>query len=183
MTTQTTEPTSFRAGDSASWERTFAGYLPADGWALAYRLVPRGAGSAIDIATVAAGESFAATLAATTTAAWAAGDYTLVGVLSKGAERVTVYSRACEVLPDLMAASATDARTTPAKIVEAIDAWMLGKAGWAGEKQVADRRIKDHPLPELLALRDYYAKLAAGERTLEALLSGAGASSRVNVRM
>lgn len=179
----THEPSSIRAGDSVSWSRTVAGYLASAGWGLAYRLVPRVGGTPIDIAAGVAGDAFAVSLASSATAGWAAGEYTLVGVVTKGTERATIYGAPCEILPNLMTAAAADTRSPAQIIVAAIDAWVSGKAGWAGEKQVGDRRIKDHPLPDLIALREHYARIVAGEAALQMLLTGSGGGGRVNVRM
>lgn len=181
----THEPSSIRAGDSVAWSRAVAGYLASAGWVLAYRLVPRAGGTPIDIVATADadGDAFAVSLASSDTEGWAAGDYTLVGVVTKGVERATVYGAACEVLPNLMAATAADTRSPAQTIVAAIDAWVSGKAGWAGEKQVGDRRIKDHPLPDLIALREHYARIVAGDAALQMLLTGSGGGGRVNVRM
>ncbi len=184
MATATTEPTSLRAGDSAAWVRSVEGYSPADGWQLAYALVPRSGGAKHTIATAVSGAGWSVDLKATDTAGYAPGAYTLVAVVSRGTERATIFTSACEVLPDLMEVDAQDTRSSAEKILAAIDAWLEKRAGWAGEKQVGDTRIKDHPLQDLLALRKTYEGIAARERSTKQLLDGTGAApGRVWVRM
>ncbi len=180
-----TEPTSLRSGDSASWSRTVEGYGPSAGWTLSYALVPRtSAGVKLNVSGVANGEGWALTLSAAQTATLSAGPYTLVGVVTKDADRKTIYSGACEVLPDLMQAAALDARSAAQKIIESIDAWLASRAGWAGEKMVGDRKIKQHPMPELIALRQHYEGIFSRERELAAFAAGrVYAPGRVVVRM
>lgn len=168
-----TEPTSLRSGDSASWSRTVEDYGPGAGWTLSYALVPRtAAGVKHSVIGVANGDGWDLTLSAADTAALSSGPYTLVGVVTKGSDRRTIYSGACEVLPDLMQASAIDTRSDAQKIIESIDAWLANRAGWAGEKMVADRKIKQHPMPELIALRQHYEGILARERELAAFAAG-----------
>lgn len=177
------EPTSIRSGDSYGWKRSLSQYPASSGWELAYRLVSQSSGDAHDIASSASGDDHVVSLTAATTADWLDGQYTLVGSVTKASERVTIYIDACTVLPDLMRAGASDQRGSAQKIVDAIDSWMSTKATWAGEKQIADRRIKDHDLVQLMQLREYYAGIARTEAATAALFAGTGASTRINVAM
>jgi hypothetical protein len=184
MTTETTAPSSLRAGDSAAWSYSDTTYLATAGWALAYRLVSRSGGASYSISAVANGDAFDVALDASDTAGFAEGNYTLVGAVTLGAERVTVCNQACSVLPDVMEATSLDQRSTARKIVEAIDAWLEGKAGWAGEKTIADRSIKDHPLPDLIVLRDRFMQDVASEDAAASIINGLGSMrGRVMVRM
>lgn len=179
-----TVPKSIRAGDSTVWRSSFADYKASAGWALAYRLVPRSGGAAKDIAAGADGDDFEVSLSASDTASYVAGEYTLVGRVTKASESFTVYADVCTVQPNLMTATSLDDRSTARRIVEAIDAWLSGKAGWAGEKTLGDRHIKDHPLPDLIRLRDRYAQDIAAEDAAASLFAGEGSMrGRVMVRM
>lgn len=176
-----------RAGDSAQWLRAVPLWPAGAGWSLVYRLLPREGGAPITINTTAEGDAYRVALTPADTATWAPGEYTLVGAVERGdgatAERITVHTSALTVQPDLMAAAAIDGRSPARKIVEAIDAWLSGRTGWAGEKSVGDRRIKDHTMPDLLRLRDYYATQARADEMAERLANGMGGSPRVMVRM
>jgi hypothetical protein len=185
----TAAPTSIRAGDSASWIATIAAFPAGDGWALAYRLIPRAGGSAHAIAASAEGDDYTVSLSVSATSLYAAGEYTLVGYVERGAdetlERATVHTSTLTVLPNLTTTATLDGRTSAQQIVEAIDAWLSGRAGWAGEKSVGDRSIKDHPLPDLITLRDYYAQQARSDVAAQNLMQGIGlgGGSRIMVRM
>ena len=58
-----------------------------------------------------------------------------------------------------------------------LNAWLEGKADFAGEIELAGRRIKTYSLEELLMLRDRYAAMAANEA------AGTGAVRRMVVRL
>jgi len=185
----TAEPTSLRAGDSARWTKSLAAHPASAGWQLHYRLVPRAGGSAHSIAASAEGDDYAVSLSVSATSLYVAGEYTLVGYVEWGAdealERITVHTSTLSVLPDLTTTANLDGRTPAQQIVEAIDAWLSGRKGWAGEKALGDRSIKDHPLPDLMRLRDYYAAQARSDQAAQNLTAGIGigGGSRVMVRM
>jgi len=178
------EPTSIRAGDSIGWRRSFADYPASAGGVLAYRLIPRRSGDALPIEAIADGDDFVVAVSAASTSSLIPGEYTLAGAITMGESRIMVHTSTVSVLPDLMAASSLDDRSSARKIVEAIDAWLSGKAGWAGEKTIADRSIKDHPLPDLIKLRDRFSQDIASEDAALNLVNGIGGGrGRVMVRM
>jgi hypothetical protein len=179
-----TLPPHLVAGDSFAAVVSPGDFPPADGWS-AKIIVVGGAFREQADATVVDGE-FRFAIAAADTADWTPGRYNVFVAFSKGAERYTLGAGSFDVRPDPLAASVTnfDTRSAAQKIVEAIDAWMQGKAGWAGEKQIGDRRIKDHPLPELLQVRSHYATIVAGEQAAANLAAGIpNTRGRVNVQM
>jgi hypothetical protein len=162
------EPLSVRSGDSVSWTRDEATYTPAAGWTLNYRLIPA-SGAAIDVATTGAGSTFTVSLAAATTAAWAAGSYTLAGMASKGAERVTVFTGTLSVLPNLATAAAFDPRTAAEiELAAARTAWAQGRKSYTiGDRQVtyadpADMLVRIRYLEQQVANERYLAEIGAG---------------------
>lgn len=155
-------PSSLRAGDSAHWTRSFADYPASAGWALAYTLV--GTSGLHSFSATTSGDAFAVDITASTTAAWVAGRYTLVEYLTKGTDRVTVGAATLLLLADLAAVpSATDTRSHAAKVLDKINAWLETGNVISGEFQIADRRIRQYGIAELLALRDRYAAIVASE--------------------
>lgn len=177
------EPNAIRAGDSASWSRTMAQYLAGDGWALQYRLVPQSGGCAYDVAAAADGDGFQVSLPSSETALWAAGTYTLVGVMTKAAERVTVYAGPLTVAANLMDAPALDARSRARVIVDAIDRFFATDDIGVLERQHADRTLRNRSTAELIQLRSFYAAQLAGEEQAQRLADGLGTGSRFVVRM
>lgn len=177
------EPKAIRAGDSATWSRTMAQYLAGNGWALQYRLVPQSGGCAYDIAAAADGDGFLVELPSSETSSWAAGLYTLVGVMSRAAERVTVYASPLMVAPNLMDSPAVDGRSKARIIVEAIDSYFATGDVAVLERQHADRMLRNRSHAELIQLRSFYAAQLAGEDQAERLAEGLGTGSRFVVRM
>ena len=88
MSLPTTEPTLLTAGDTWAWEITLADYPASAGWALSYALVSPTA--RIAITSAAAGDAHRVTVAATTTAGYAAGTYTWQSYVTRTTERHTV---------------------------------------------------------------------------------------------
>lgn len=155
-------PRELRAGDSANWARSFADYPASAGWALAYRLV--GATAVHGITATASGDAFNVALASTDTAAWAAGRYTLVEYVTKGAQRQTIATTSLAVLPNLAAASAgIDLRSPAQRMLDTIEAWMSTKSPVHGSVQYGDRRIDQYDVKDLLVIRSRLQAEVANE--------------------
>jgi hypothetical protein len=149
-------PSSITAGDTVAWSRTLADYPAGAGWSLKYKLVGASGAYAIDATVSADGNAYAVVLDAATTAAWTTGNYQLQEYVTNGSgERHTLGVSALKVLPDLAAASGgMDLRTSPQRILDAINAVLEGRATSADLKvQINGRSIEYIPLSELLALR------------------------------
>ena len=157
-------PAELTAGDSASWLRTIPDYPASAGWALAYTLVS--ASAVFTIAATADGDSFAVSVGASASAAWAAGSYRVQETVTRDDERHTVATTTLRVLPDLAAASSgVDTRTHAQKVLDSLNAWLESKAPVAGAMELNGRKISWYPLPDLLKLRDRYrAEVAAEQR-------------------
>jgi len=108
----TSEPSAIRAGDSVTWQRVLPEFSAADGWALKYRLL-YATGAAVDIASAGVETVHTVDLTSADTAAFVAGDATLVGYVENtgtGA-RTTLESASVKILPDLTQASTYDGRS------------------------------------------------------------------------
>ena len=155
--TPTKEPTRATANDTLSWQRSLPDYLSSDGWNLAYAL--RGP-SSVDISTTAEGAGYLATA----TAPAASGDYYLQGTVSKGSQRITVYSGTLTLTADISAATAPyDGRSANKKILDLIDAAISGRASRADLEYEVDfgssrRRFKFMTPVDLANVRGIYAQ-------------------------
>jgi hypothetical protein len=141
------------------------------------RLVARtGSSSPIELTAAASGDDHAFTVAAGTTAAWAALAYTVALWVEKGAEKYTVSQAQLTVAPDPRAlAAGTDTRTPPRKT---LDDLLAARAVWATTNgrtrryKIGDREREFASAAELdaeirfwqgqLAQEDAAARLAAG---------------------
>lgn len=177
-------PTTFRAGDSASWSESLPDYLPADGWALNFRLLWAAGGA--DIPSTPSGDEHAVSLSATATASWPAGPATLVSQAVKGAEKITLGSQSVTILPDLMAAVSHDGRSRNQRALDAAEAALLayaegGKAHVA-EYEIDGNRMRFRDTQQILDLINHFKRLVAKENAALALVQGGGAPGRVYYR-
>lgn len=178
--TPTIEPSSVNAGDTWRWTRSLADYPASAGWALSYTLI--NASAKITISAAASGDDHAVTVAAATTATYAAGTYDWRARVSKAGEVYTVGEGRITVR-NAYAASTFDARSHARKTLDAIEAVIEGRASSStAEYQIAGRQLKYIPVPDLLALRDKYRAEVKREDAIAAVAAGLPDSRRVFVR-
>jgi hypothetical protein len=165
-------PRQITPGETVEWTKTFADFTP-DEWTVTYYF--RGAGTGFDVAGTANpldALGYAFTIPSTTTDDASAGRYYFQAWADDGAgEKHLVDQGETELLPslvDLAVETNYDGRSQAKKILDAIDAMMIGKAttdqqeymiGAAGAQRML-RRIEP---TQLLELRKYYASLVAAE--------------------
>ena len=121
----TTEPSSLRAGDTWQWRREDLADYPASAWTLVYYF--RNASAHFDITASADGDAYAVTVAKASSGK-APGWYDWIAVVSSATERHEVDRGRLEILPDYATAAVLDGRSTARRILEAIDALILGRA-------------------------------------------------------
>lgn len=175
----TIEPTSLNAGDTAKWLKSLPDYPAGDGWALSYTLV--NADQRLTFSASAQGDDFLVQVAAATTTTWPAGDYDWRATVSRSGEVFTVGSGRMTIAPAFGAA--IDARSHARRTLEAIEATLEGRAtSSTAEYEIAGRRLKHIPVPELLTLRDRYRQEVAAEDTAARIQAGLGNPGRIYVR-
>jgi hypothetical protein len=172
-------------GDSLSVLDTHADYPASAGWILKYRFVPRISGAAIQLTSVAEGDSYRTTVSSSTTAGWTAGNYAWSKWVEKGSERKTLESGEIVFLPDpAQMTVGTDTRSHVEKVLDSIEAMLEGKATKdVQEYTIADRQLKHYTVPELLVWRDKYKAQLAAERAAKSLTKGTGLGRKILVRL
>lgn len=175
-----TEPASINAGDTIKWTRSLADH-PADaGWALTYTFI--NAAGKFTVTATASGSDHLATLSATASAALLPGDYDWRAQASLAGEVYTVGSGRCTVNPSF-GARVLDTRSQARRTLQAIEDTLEGRAGSAvAEYEIAGRRLKNIPLPELLTLRDRLRQDVAREDAASAIAAGQQPRGRIQVR-
>jgi hypothetical protein len=124
-TAPTTEPAALRSGDTWQWTPDLGDY-PADAWTLTYYF--RNATAHFDIVATADGTGHVVSMAKAATAVLVPGWYEWTAFVSTVTERYQVGSGRTEVLPDLAANTAFDARSFARKMLDAIEAALLDRA-------------------------------------------------------
>lgn len=183
-------------GDTLSFTTSLPDYPASAGWVLKYRLVPRTAGpSAIDITASASGDDHAVSVSATTTALWAAGEYSWAAWVEKSGERHTVEGWASAdgrygggtitLKPDPSVTTAYDGRSQAAKAVDdlraALATWTATQ-GHVAEYSIAGRTMKFKAGEDILRLLSYWEVQLQRERAAEAAAKGQASPRRYYLR-
>lgn len=127
------------------------------------------------------GDNYLVNISAATTAAYVAGSYDFRATVSKAGEVFTVSQGRMAVTPAF--GVAVDARSQARRTLEAIDATLEGRASSAtAEYEIAGRKMRFIPIPELLQLRDRLRRDVAGQDAAAAVAKGLGNPNRIYVR-
>jgi len=175
-------PTTVVAGDTVKYQLSLADYPAGDGWTMTTEIV----GSSADLGTftaVASGDDYLTTIAATTTAGWAAGDYSYQIIVTLSSERFTVERGTVTVKPDLATASTLDGRTHAKTVLDAIEALLEGKATKdQASYSIAGRSLARYTFEELLVLRSKYQAEVQAETNADRIAKGLGTSAKIHTR-
>mgnify|MGYP000532970256 CR=1 FL=1 len=180
----TTVPSSITAGDTVAWQIALADYPASAGWSLSYRLI--NALGKIDITSAAAGDDHLVNVSAATSAAWVAGDYDLLGVVTKAAERYTVSTGRVTIKPNLAALTTYDGRTPERIALEALQSayidYLSNGQGHVAEYEIAGRRMKFRNAAEIWQQIEKLKREVAQEDQAARLAAGLPSRRRVTVR-
>ena len=176
------EPAEVRAGDTIKWKRSLDLYKANDGWSLQYAF--RGSSGTIDISASADGADHLINVAPSTSAAYSAGIYDVIGYVTKGSDRHTVFSSRIEILVDLATAgSSYDGRSHVKKTLDAIEAVLENRATKEIEESTIEGvAIKRIPHSELLTFRSKYLQWYQQEQASERLKQGQGSGRTILTR-
>jgi hypothetical protein len=171
--TPTNEPKELRAGVTWEWDRNDLSDYPATTWTLKYWFKRQGGTDKFSITASASGSNFAVSVAAATTLAYVADDYTWVAVVTAGSEVFEVDHGTMKILPRYDQDVALDDRTHAKKVLEAIEAVLESRATKDQEEYtIGTRSLKRTPLKDLIALRDKYKAEVFGEQLAENARNG-----------
>lgn len=175
-----TEPANLNAGDTARWIKSLADHPASDGWQLTYTLL--NATGKISFNATAQDDDHLVNVPVAITGAWPAGSYTWRATASKDGDVFTVGSGQTTVHPSF-AAGMGDARSQARRTLDAIEATLEGRASSAtAEYEIAGRKLKYIPLPELLQLRDRLRRDVRSEDAAATMAAGHGNPGRIFVR-
>lgn len=177
----TKEPATMNAGDSISWLLTLADYPASDGWTLKYNAVS--ASGRFAIVSSASGDDHAVSVAKETSAAYPAGNYTLVKYVESATELITLAELPLTVRPNLAGTTtAYDNRSHVKKVLDAIEAVLEGVASTDQQEITIDgTAIKRRTVADLLKLRGQYLQYYQQEQAA-AGISGASGRQKILVR-
>ena len=158
------EPTVLQAGDSWQWNRTYVDY-PASVWTLTYYLYGTTVVDADGFAASADGDEHQVRTLPDYSTAFAGGEYTLVGVISNGTDRFTIFEDALELIADPAVLAQSAQKTHAETCYDLLVALIEGRIPKDQESfQINGRAVNRIPIAEALKLRGYYAGQIEQER-------------------
>ena len=168
-----TEPTEFIRGDTVSWTKAFASYLPEDGWSLTYYFT-----SQSDYQTIAASDngdgSFLAAINLAASQAFEAGTYQWQAVVTKTDEQKTLDSGTVVVKPGFVGVSAGfDDRTFAKKVLDKLEELILSTADHEETNLAIDGvSMSFETKADLIVARDRFKREVAEQKLAEDLANG-----------
>lgn len=160
-------------GDTLQFDTDVPDYPASDGYTLTYRLVPRVSGAAIEITASADGDTYEVNVAAATTAAWTAGEYSWHSYVTLSGARYTVGQGQITLKPNPATMSAQDTRSHARKMLAAIEALLEGRSGSDIQAYtIHNRSITKMTVPELVKWRSYYQQQVRSEDAAASLANG-----------
>lgn len=175
------------AGDTLNFTTYVADYLPADGWTLKFRLVPRSSGTPIDITTAQDADDSTlhrAQVPAATTAGWGATDYSWTSWVEQGTEKYTVSSGQIKVSPDPRVVATLDSRSTARVALDNVRAVISGTASANVQSYTINgRQLQRYSITELLALESKLSADVQREENCAAMASGQPSRRKTYVRL
>jgi hypothetical protein len=178
----TSEPLEIISGATVKWTKSLSDY-PADTWTLSYQFV--NAADAQAVTCTASGLDHLATITAAQTAAMVAGDWYWQAKVTDGDEVYAVGQGRVEVKANFAVAGASslDARSHVKKVLDALEAVLVGKAS---EDQlsmsIGDRSLSRYSFDELRKMRSAYKSEYAREQRQERIAAGLGHGGKVRIR-
>lgn len=170
-----------RLGDSAAFTVSYPKYPASEGWALDY--VIAGAGGKTGLEATAEGNDFKVVLPHSFTGQLSVGAARLVGRISKGDERFTVYDAPIIIRPNLMEGGAgSDVRSAAQRGLDNITAVLEKRATKDQDNySINGRSLGRTPIESLIILKDHYRQEVAHEKRAARFANG-GALPRVLMR-
>jgi len=177
------EPKSFVAGEFVRWRCNEPSYPANNGWVLAYNLRSSISDSAIDVVSVADNEHHVVILTSQTTKDYKSGTYSWQCTAKKDEELHVVRNGTLIIKPNLSALTVFDGRSHIKKILDALEATLLGKASLDQlSYSISGRSLMRLSPSELLKWRDVYKAEYTRELQQEKLEQNLGVGNLIKVR-
>lgn len=179
-------PSTLNAGDSLAATLATDVYTAAAGWSAQLRLIGQGANKSIAGTSSAEGWAFPANSAATSD--WAAGSYSSIVLLTKGADRISQAGPSIKVLADPAAGGTTtlDLRTDARRALDELQAVYrsyITTNQLLHSYTIGTRTFQFHSITDLIKAIDAAKREVAAEEAAANLAAGRPSSGRIVVRM
>lgn len=171
------------AGDTLDFTTSAPDYPASAGWSLVFKLIPRTSGSVITITSTASGDDHQCQVGASTTAAWAAGNYSWSSRVTNGTEQYSLEQGSIVIKPDPATATTLDNRSHARKMLENIEAWLESRDPAVAEYEIAGRKMKYTPPDVLYLLKSRLTAEVAAEDNAARLANGLGTGRKIQFRI
>ena len=177
------------AGDTVNFTTSVADYPADEGWTLTYRLVLRSGSGAIELTSAQDGDDpslHRIQVPAATTASWTAGTYSWASWVTQGAERYSLGTGTCTVLPDPSTQTGTfDTRTDARRALDDAKAAFYTMSAQPHVKRysIGGRQMEFREAADIAALIDKLEAEVAREDRAERAAKGYADPRRYKVRI
>lgn len=180
--TALTEPSRVTAGDTVTWLKSLADYPASTGWVLSYTFI--NASTKISISATASGADHLVSVTAATSAAWVAGTYTWIAVVTKAAERFTVGQGSIVVAPNLAAAATYDTRSVAQKALDQVNQALAtyGAKAYLQSYEINGRKQAFQNPGEFMKFRSQLVAEVARETNVARIAAGLAPRNQISVR-
>jgi hypothetical protein len=181
METIDNTPSNIIANTTVEWSMS-PSYKPADGFTIECHLA--GASALIITGTSVDGDTVSFKINPADTATWAAGIAFYQYVAIKGSDKYVFIDAGQLEVKKLITSAPVDNRSLAKRIVDAIDAVMEGKAtADQAAYQIGNRQLTRIPLPDLMRVREYYARIVAAEDRNRQITKGNSPFGLIKLRL
>lgn len=181
----TTEPIRITAGDAVQWTIALDDYSPDDGWVLSYAFVCP-TDQHLETASDNGDGTFLVSLSTTDTSGLTPGTYAWKARVTKDGAPHVVRTGRLEVLADFAAggySAGYDARSTNKKILDALEAMLVGRASQDQvSMSIAGRSISRMSMQEITEAIDVFRSRVAAEVRAERRALGLPSSKHTRAR-
>jgi hypothetical protein len=175
------EPTSFIIGETVEWEKYLSEYPTKKGWNLSYSF--RNYSTGFDITAISKSDHYLVQLSRETTANCKAGNYWWQANIHKENIRHIIAEGSLEIKPNLAMVETYDGRSHVKKVLEALEATILGKASRDQlSYSISGRSLSRLSPAELLKWRDIYKSEYRRELQEERINNGFEAGNIIKIR-
>lgn len=177
----TREPESFTQGVTVQWTKSLGDFNASDSYVLTYEF--SGPSAVTPVVGTPNGDVWDVTISAAVSALYPVGNLYWQAFVSLGADRFQVDAGTFNVLQDLSTINDFDGRTENQKMLDALDAALLGQATVTQKKyKLGDMEIESMLPTDLMTFRNQYAAFVVQEKRLAKVKNGESHTGQIKIR-
>ncbi len=185
LTISSSEPLTFRAGDTVNWNKLLYNFPTSEGWALSYLFI--NSSGKIDIPAVISGALYNISIPAATTAKYSHGEYTWYSAVTLNGARHSVDSGKVKIQPDLAAVTSAgyDLRSNARKTLDALEAALATHGdhqAWTQSYTIAGRSMTFKSVVDFFKFHARMVVKVRAEEAADRISNGQAPQNKIRVR-